>query len=109
VAVADDPPAPEEEEAAADAAAGDDDEDAGEDVHPAINAPKVIRAIAASGFRGGVIVRRSVISAVPLSATSATSRSDIQAGIPSPTPRTPPHRLWLARDYVSSATGMREP
>jgi hypothetical protein len=109
VAAADGAPAPEEEVAAADAPAGDDDEDAGEDVHPAINAPKVIKAAAASGFRVGVIIRRSVISAVPLSATSATSRSDIQAGIPSPTPKTPPHRLWLARDYVSSVTRMREP
>jgi hypothetical protein len=58
--VADDPPVPGEEEAAADAAAGDDDEDEGEDVHPAINAPKVIRPAAASGFT------ISVISAIPL-------------------------------------------
>jgi hypothetical protein len=67
VAAPDAPGAPEEADAAADAAAGDDDEeDEGEDVHPAIKAPKPTKAVATSG----VVVRRSIISAIPLSATS---------------------------------------
>jgi hypothetical protein len=91
------------EDADAAGAAADDDEDEAEDVHPAIKAPSVTTAIAASG----VVVRRSVISAIPL---SVTSRHASRPCIPSDTsPKTPPHRLWLARDYVSSATGMREP
>ena len=52
-----------------------DDEDEGEDVHPAITAPSVTMAIAASG----VVVRRSVISAIPLSVNQGLS--DIKARI----------------------------
>jgi hypothetical protein len=71
------PGVPEEAVAAADAAAaGDEEEDAGEDVHPAIKAPKLTKAAATSG----VVVRRSVISAIPLLATSRQASPHIPLG-----------------------------
>ena len=51
-----------EEADVAAAPAADDDEDEGEDVHPAIKAPSVTMAVAASGVVSGVASSRRFLS-----------------------------------------------